>query len=45
VGRIEELRSLEDHLYNMLVTMPTRTARRLVRKIEYVHFGVGSPGL
>lgn len=40
VRRIEKLRSLENHLDHVLVTMPTRTARRLVRKIEYVHFGV-----
>ena len=39
VGRIEELRSLKNHLYDMLVTMPARTARCLVRKIEDVHGG------
>lgn len=31
VGRIEKLRRLQNHLYDMLVTMPTRTARWFVR--------------
>ena len=31
VGGVEKLRCLQNHLYNMLVTMPTRTARWFVR--------------
>jgi hypothetical protein len=31
VGRVEKLCRLQNHLYNMLVTMPTRTARWFVR--------------
>ena len=38
VGRIEKLRGLENHFDNMLITMPARTTRCLVRKIKDVHF-------
>lgn len=37
VSRIEKLRRLENHLYDMLVAMPSRTARWFVRYVEYVH--------
>lgn len=44
VGRVQELRGFQNHLDNVLVTMPTRTARWFVRKIEDVHCcgGVGT---
>lgn len=34
---VQELRSFQNHLHDMLVTMPARTARCLVGKIEDVH--------
>ena len=37
VGSVEELGRLENHLYDMLVTMPSCTARWFVRYVEYVH--------
>jgi hypothetical protein len=37
MSRIEKLRRLENHLYDMLVTMPSSTARWFVRYVEYVH--------
>jgi len=37
VGRVEELRRLEDHLDNVLVTVPSCTARWLMGQIEDVH--------
>ena len=37
VGRVEELRGLENHFDDMFVTMPTRTARGAMRQIEDVH--------
>jgi len=37
VRRVEKLGRLKNHLYDMLVTMPSRTARWFVRYVEYVH--------
>jgi hypothetical protein len=37
VSRVEKLSRLENHLYDMLVTMPSSTARWFVRYVEYVH--------
>jgi hypothetical protein len=50
VGRVEELGRLEDHLDNVLVAVPSCTARWLMRQIEDIHSleggrGVGYEGL
>jgi hypothetical protein len=37
VSSIEKLGRLENHLHDMLVTMPSSTARWFVRYVEYVH--------
>ena len=39
--RVKKLCRFQNHLHNMLITMPTRTARWFVRKVEYIHRGVG----
>ena len=43
MGRIEKLGSFKNHLDDMLVTMPARTARCVVTEIEDVHgtHGIG----
>lgn len=38
VGGIEQLGCLQDHLDDVLVTVPARAARRLMGQIEDVHF-------
>lgn len=39
MGRVEKLSGLKNHLDDMLVAMPARTARCLVTQIEDVHGG------
>jgi len=39
--RIQELGRLQNHLYDMLVTVPARTTRRLVRQIKDIHSSCG----
>lgn len=40
MSRVEKLGGLKNHLDDMLITMPTRTARCLVTEIEDIHAGV-----
>jgi hypothetical protein len=44
MGRIQELRGLQDHLHHMLVTVPAGAAARLSRQEEYVHDGASVVG-
>lgn len=44
MSRIEKLTGLEDHLDNMLITMPARTARRLMGQIEDIHLCLNAGG-
>lgn len=41
MSRVQQLRRLQDHLYNVLVAVEPRTQVRVAVKEEYVHFGTG----
>lgn len=41
MSRIQQLRRLQGHLYNVLVAVEPRTQVRIAVKEEYVHFGRG----
>ena len=42
MSRVQQLRRLQDHLYNVLVAVEPRTQVRVAVQEEYVHFGTGT---
>ena len=44
MSRVQQLRRLQDHLYNVLVAVEPRTQVRVAVQEEYVHFDTGGGG-